>query len=611
VDNFPASIAGNAAIPIVQLTGSATAQLRPPLDAGTLRVRLAGRLRATLQTHDPRLEDTASRFTSRGVRSMVKPDVAAPGDTIASARVGSGDGVLVNSGTSMAAPHVAGIAALLREAHRGWSPADVKAAIMATASHDVRTDGVGNRPVQGPNRVGAGRVDAQAALDNTVLAFSDDEPSSVSVGFGVVEAPRPMRITRTVKVVNKGTTTAGYHVRYEDVTSLPGVRFELDETSLTVRPRATARIRITLTIDDPAQLRKIADPAIEKLQNLHGADAPRQFIADASGRVVFTPASGADVTLRVPVYAAPKPVADIRTPNVIRVDNGGRGMLTLAGRGLDQGSGDQRYQSLISAFELQARSPRLPPCGNLILSGCAVNETARGGDLRYVGVASTAPLARQRGAPAEAMLGFGIATWDDWYNIGSNTQPVVDIDADGDGSADFEVRVARPADTDLLLAVTTDLKTRATVDIRPVNGLFGDVDANVFDTNVVVLPVLLTRLGVDVASEPTHRLSYRVRVEGLYAGADGLVDSIDRRLSFDPLRPGLWVHGLADRADAASAFCYVAKQGTSLVVTRDVAALADDNADSVLLLHHHNRTRDRAEVVHVFGRGSAPSRFVT
>ncbi|HEY3262213.1 MAG TPA: S8 family serine peptidase, partial [Pseudonocardiaceae bacterium] len=102
LETFGAGIAGNATIPVFQLTGSATAALRPALNAGTLQVRQAGALRTSLKTFNTAIEDTPSSFTSRGVRGSVrgsvtggvggsvKPDVAAPGDTITSTRVGSG-----------------------------------------------------------------------------------------------------------------------------------------------------------------------------------------------------------------------------------------------------------------------------------------------------------------------------------------------------------------------------------------------------------------------------------------------------------------------------------------------------------------------------------------
>jgi hypothetical protein len=85
---------------------------------------------------------------------VVKPDVTAPGTTIASANVGAGNDVLVISGTSMATPDTAGIAALVKTVHPTWTTEQLKAAIMNTPGHDLFTgpDQTGDR--YGPARVG-------------------------------------------------------------------------------------------------------------------------------------------------------------------------------------------------------------------------------------------------------------------------------------------------------------------------------------------------------------------------------------------------------------------------------------------------------------------------
>ena len=80
--------------------------------------------------------DTVAGFSSRGPRrgdASLKPDVAAPGTGIVSAKSGSGTERIGNSGTSMAAPHVTGLMALLRQAHRDWSVEELKALAMNSA----------------------------------------------------------------------------------------------------------------------------------------------------------------------------------------------------------------------------------------------------------------------------------------------------------------------------------------------------------------------------------------------------------------------------------------------------------------------------------------------
>jgi len=75
--------------------------------------------------------ETVASFSSSGPRtgdSALKPDITAPGVAIVSTASGTGNGAATFSGTSMAAPHVTGAAALTRQAHPTWSVADIKAA---------------------------------------------------------------------------------------------------------------------------------------------------------------------------------------------------------------------------------------------------------------------------------------------------------------------------------------------------------------------------------------------------------------------------------------------------------------------------------------------------
>ena len=123
-------------------------------------------------------------FSSAGPTPLshrLKPDVAAPGVSIQSAfPVGDGSfGVL--SGTSMAAPHVAGGAALLRELHPDWTPEEIKSALTSTGRNVRESSGDATAP---PSRVGGGLVDLVAAASPLVHT----SPSSIS--FGLVRAPK-------------------------------------------------------------------------------------------------------------------------------------------------------------------------------------------------------------------------------------------------------------------------------------------------------------------------------------------------------------------------------------------------------------------------------------
>jgi subtilisin family serine protease len=99
-----------------------------------------------------------------------KPDVAAPGVDILSAAPDGGFEEL--SGTSMASPHVAGAAALLRELHPEWTVEQVKSALVQTA------DKIGSASAA---RQGGGLVDLPAAADPSISA------APATIGFGLVD----------------------------------------------------------------------------------------------------------------------------------------------------------------------------------------------------------------------------------------------------------------------------------------------------------------------------------------------------------------------------------------------------------------------------------------
>jgi subtilisin family serine protease len=123
--------------------------------------------------------DVTAPFSSRGgpgqSLGISKPDVAAPGVDILAGYSGKlavptgPDGQIFNilSGTSMASPHVAGAAALLKQLHPDWGPGEIKSALMMTATDAVvKEDGV--TPAT-PFDVGSGRIDLTRAGDAGLL----------------------------------------------------------------------------------------------------------------------------------------------------------------------------------------------------------------------------------------------------------------------------------------------------------------------------------------------------------------------------------------------------------------------------------------------------------
>ena len=107
----------------------------------------------------PAFVDRIADFSSEGpagLTDILKPDISAPGFNITSASVGTGNGDLTISGTSMSTPMVAGVAAILKELHPNFPPIKIKALIMNQATRSVR-DSFGIAPVSA-TVMGAGRI---------------------------------------------------------------------------------------------------------------------------------------------------------------------------------------------------------------------------------------------------------------------------------------------------------------------------------------------------------------------------------------------------------------------------------------------------------------------
>ncbi|MFC7062252.1 S8 family serine peptidase [Halobacillus seohaensis] len=114
-----------------------------------------------VETIQREIAHTIAPFSSRGPVTTswsVKPDILAPGVNVISTVPG---GYQVLQGTSMAAPHIAGVAAILKEAHPEWSPEDIKTSLMSTANLLQKSKSSSFPPTE----QGAGYVDTAAALE--------------------------------------------------------------------------------------------------------------------------------------------------------------------------------------------------------------------------------------------------------------------------------------------------------------------------------------------------------------------------------------------------------------------------------------------------------------
>ncbi|MBY8879239.1 S8 family serine peptidase [Streptomyces sp. PLK6-54] len=176
--------------------------------------------------------DQRADFSSMGPLTgsySLKPDLSAPGVDITAAKPGGGYQSM--SGTSMATPHIAGAAAVLKQRHPDWSAARLKDALMSSSTV---LDGYT------PFEQGAGRVDVLSAVDSAVQATG-------SVDTAVFRWPNAWAaaVTRTLTYRNSGTTP----VTLKLATSTAGAAYTLSAGTVTVPAGGSSDVTLTL---DPA-----------------------------------------------------------------------------------------------------------------------------------------------------------------------------------------------------------------------------------------------------------------------------------------------------------------------------------------------------------------------
>ena len=230
--------------------------------AGATATLRAGNLSSTPIRY-PQIAGFSSRGPSIGNGGdLLKPDIAAPGVSVLAAVAPPSNGNQkfdFYSGTSMAAPHVSGIAALYFGVHPRWSPMAVKSAIMTTASsvkkangklsHDYLAQGAGNvRPDRmfNPGVVfDAGWKDWLAFLEgegfDTHTGVKPVDPSDFnapSIAIGTLVGSQT--VTRRVTAIKPGT--------YQTTISVPGLAATVTPSALTFsRAGQTKIVKITFT----------------------------------------------------------------------------------------------------------------------------------------------------------------------------------------------------------------------------------------------------------------------------------------------------------------------------------------------------------------------------
>nr|TKR85265.1 hypothetical protein D5086_0000249310 [Populus alba] len=224
---------------------------------------------------------------------LLKPDILAPGSLIWAAWSPNGtdepnyvgEGFAMISGTSMAAPHIAGIAALVKQKHPHWSPAAIKSALMTTSTNLDRA----GRPLQAqqysetealklvmatPFDYGSGHVNPRAALDpglifdagyedylgflcttpgidvheirnytNTPCNYSMGHPSNLNTPSITVS-----HLVKTQTVTRRVTNVAEEETYVITARMQPAISIEANPPAMTLRPGASRKFTVSLTV---------------------------------------------------------------------------------------------------------------------------------------------------------------------------------------------------------------------------------------------------------------------------------------------------------------------------------------------------------------------------
>jgi subtilisin family serine protease len=242
---------------------------------------------------NPGFENYAS-FSSAGPEtgdSGLSPNVAAPGVSIASAGVGTGNDVAIMSGTSMAAPHVAGVAALGVQAHPTWSAQAVAAAVSNTADPEK----VEHYSVT----LGGGLVDAAQTVKTQSFVTGDSfrtafgQASEATLSFGFAEPMKAFLGTRILTIANRGTKAVTYTLAAEKAPDSVDSSVRLSSRKVRVPAGGKAKVAVTLIVR--------ASSVQSSLTGKFGFQA-------ASGSVKLTSSDG---TLRVPYLLVPRAQANV------------------------------------------------------------------------------------------------------------------------------------------------------------------------------------------------------------------------------------------------------------------------------------------------------------
>ncbi len=182
-------------------------------------------------------QEALSTFSNVGPRlgdHALKPEISAPGQAIVAAKASESGGdaavrYVQQSGTSMAAPHVAGAAAILAQQHPAWRAAELRAALMASAKPNASL---------GVFQQGAGRVDLTTAIKQNVL------PEPAGLSFGLAKWPHTDDKPSSQRLTYRNTKLRPVTLTLAVTGNAPAGMFEVSPAKITVPGGQTVGVTV-------------------------------------------------------------------------------------------------------------------------------------------------------------------------------------------------------------------------------------------------------------------------------------------------------------------------------------------------------------------------------
>jgi hypothetical protein len=280
IDNGAGLVAEVHSVPTVHVNAADGAAIKAYAQAQNASAEMSKFVIGISSVKAPVVASFSSRGPNRYDGNVLKPDMAAPGvDVIAAvtpeltsaqrADIVNGTLPAVNAwasyqGTSMAAPHVAGVAALLHQNHPDWTPAMIKSALMTTGT-DTYADAIASGDTRGvlPFGQGAGHINPNGASDpGLVYNATQADYKKYMCGAGVATECATGQIAGynlnlpsiavgnvlgTVQVLRSVTNVGSQPATYRATTAMTGFSAVVSPATLTIAPGETKPFTVTLT----------------------------------------------------------------------------------------------------------------------------------------------------------------------------------------------------------------------------------------------------------------------------------------------------------------------------------------------------------------------------